>query len=73
VLDSARNLLCCSVYALGQKLAVPYSGAAPGLVAGVVHINVQLPTGVANEVDLSVVSGGATGVATVYVTGPSAR
>jgi uncharacterized protein (TIGR03437 family) len=73
VADSARNLLCCSVYALGHPLAVPYSGAAPGLVAGIVQINVQLPMEVVNEVDLSVVSGGATGVATVYVTGPSAR
>jgi uncharacterized protein (TIGR03437 family) len=68
VADSARNLLCCSVSALGHPLAVPYSGAAPGLVAGVVQINVQLPTGVSNELLLTLVSDSGSTQALVYVT-----
>jgi uncharacterized protein (TIGR03437 family) len=68
VAAAAQDFFCCSVYALGHPLAVPYGGAAPGLVAGVVQINVTLPAGVANEVTLSIVSGGATGAAGVFVT-----
>jgi uncharacterized protein (TIGR03437 family) len=30
----------------GQPATVLYAGAAPGLVAGVLQINIQLPTGV---------------------------
>ena len=66
---AAQDFFCCSVYALGHPLLVTYGGAAPGLVAGIVQINVQLPAGVANEVELTIVSGGATGAATVFVTG----
>jgi uncharacterized protein (TIGR03437 family) len=66
--DSARNVFCCSVYAQGHPLAVQYSGAAPGLVAGVVQINVQLPTGVTNELMLTLVSDSGSTQALVYVT-----
>ena len=31
----------------GQPATVSYQGAAPGLVAGVMQINVQLPAGIA--------------------------
>ncbi len=72
IATAAQDFVCCSVYALGHPLLVTYGGAAPGLVAGVVQINVQLPTGVANEVELTVISGGAAGIATVFVTGPGA-
>jgi uncharacterized protein (TIGR03437 family) len=68
IATAAQDFFCCSVYALGHPLLVPYAGAAPGLVAGAVQINVQLPAGIANEVILSIVSGGATGAATVFVT-----
>jgi uncharacterized protein (TIGR03437 family) len=70
IAQAAQNFLCCTAYALGHPLSVPYAGAAPGLVAGVVQINVQLPPGIANEAVLTIVSGGAAGAATVFVTPP---
>jgi uncharacterized protein (TIGR03437 family) len=67
---AAEDFFCCTVYALGHPLAVSYGGAAPGMVAGVVQINVTLPMDVANAVTLTVVSGGVTGEVGVFVTGP---
>jgi uncharacterized protein (TIGR03437 family) len=68
IATAAQDFFCCSVYALGHPLTVPYAGGAPGLVAGAVQINVTLPAGIANSVTLSIVSGGATGTAEVFVT-----
>lgn len=64
---TAQDLYCCSVYALGHPVQVLYEGTAPGVVAGVVQINVQLPADVANQVFLSVVSGGGVAQVGVYV------
>ena len=49
-LDDSRNLAALvspTVTIGGQNAAVQFAGNAPGEVAGVVHINVQIPTGVA--------------------------
>jgi uncharacterized protein (TIGR03437 family) len=40
---AAQNFNCCQVYSGLTPLPVVYSGAAPGIVAGVVQINFQLP------------------------------
>ena len=51
----------------GQAAMVGYQGAAPGLVAGVVQINAQVPTGVTPgaAVPVTIGAGGATGLNTV--------
>jgi uncharacterized protein (TIGR03437 family) len=43
VATGAVNYHCCSLYLFDQPLEVLYGGAAPGLVAGVVQINFQVP------------------------------
>jgi hypothetical protein len=55
---------------LDHPLAVSYGGAAPGLVAGIVRIHVQLPVSVANQRTWSIISGGARAAAMVFVTAP---
>jgi uncharacterized protein (TIGR03437 family) len=51
----------------GQAATVTYQGAAPGLVAGVMQINVQIPAGVASGAAVPVIVsvGGAAGLNTV--------
>jgi uncharacterized protein (TIGR03437 family) len=51
----------------GQTAVVSYQGAAPGLVAGVMQINAQIPTGVTpgSAVPVSISAGGVAGLATV--------
>ena len=41
--DAAHYFACCQVYAGGALLRTTYTGAAPGIVAGVVQINLQIP------------------------------
>lgn len=45
-------LLAVSVQIAGQDAAVAYAGAAPGFVAGVLQVNVQIPAGVSGTVPL---------------------
>ena len=54
---AARYFGCCQVYAGGNLLRVPYSGAAPGMVAGVVQINFQVPEDAAGLTYVTVVAG----------------
>jgi uncharacterized protein (TIGR03437 family) len=70
---SATNLplsvLPVSVTIGGQPATVGYQGAAPGLVAGVMQINAQVPAGVTpgDAVPVTISVGGAAGLNTVTV------
>jgi uncharacterized protein (TIGR03437 family) len=68
VAPAAHEFFCCTVYDLGHPLAVSYVGTAPGMVAGIVQINVQLPTGITNGLTLTLVSGTWSTQAFVYIT-----
>ena len=43
IATGALDFGCCQVSAQGRPAAVVYGGAAPGIVAGVVQVNFQLP------------------------------
>jgi len=47
IATSAEDLQCCAVYLGNTPLNVLYSGAAPGIVMGVVQVNFQLPVQIA--------------------------
>ena len=57
IATAARYFGCCQIYAGGNLLPVPYSGAAPGMVAGVVQINFQVPEDAAGLTYVTVVAG----------------
>ena len=54
-----KPLLAVSVLIDGQDAIVPYAGAAPGFVAGVLQVNVQIPAGVHGTVSLQIKIGDA--------------
>jgi uncharacterized protein (TIGR03437 family) len=59
----AADFGCCQVYAQGRPADVVYGGAAPGIVAGVVQVNFQLPAQLADygpTVEISLSAGGVT-------------
>ena len=43
IANAAHYFFCCQVYEASTLLRVAYSGAAPGIVAGVTQINFQVP------------------------------
>ncbi len=54
-----KPLLPVSVQIDGQEAHVPYAGAAPGFVAGVLQVNVEIPPGVHGTVPLEIKIGDA--------------
>ncbi len=57
IATSADDFECCAVYLGNTPLHVLYSGAAPGIVMGVVQINFQLPAQIAAP-SISIFAGG---------------
>jgi uncharacterized protein (TIGR03437 family) len=55
--SAADYYACCQVYANEAMLRVTYSGAAPGIVAGVVQINFQVPADASGITYITVLSG----------------
>jgi uncharacterized protein (TIGR03437 family) len=55
-----KPLLPVSVQIGGQEATIAYAGAAPGFVAGVLQINVQIPSGLSGTVPLQVKVGNST-------------
>src|SRR4029077_6290084 len=55
-----QPLLPVSVTVGGRDATVTYAGGAPGLIAGVMQINVQIPAGIStgNSVPLTIQVGG---------------
>ena len=54
---AAHFYVCCQVYAGTTLLRVPYSGATPGMVAGVTQINLQVPADAFGLTSMSIVAG----------------
>jgi uncharacterized protein (TIGR03437 family) len=70
----ALDFGCCQVYAQGRAADVLYGGTAPGMVAGVVQVNFQLPSQLAYygpTLDISLSAGGVSShLAQIYVVAP---
>jgi len=53
---AAQDFFCCQLYAGSSLLTVTYSGAAPGIVAGVVQVNFQVPADASGQISVTVVA-----------------
>ena len=66
---AALNIGCCQVEVYGNLAFVPYSGAAPGIVGGVVQVNFQVPALGTSIIEVYLVAGGAySNTVVLYVT-----
>jgi uncharacterized protein (TIGR03437 family) len=57
IATEAHYYACCQLYSGSTMLRMLYSGAAPGMVAGVVQINFQVPADAAGLTYLTLVAG----------------
>jgi uncharacterized protein (TIGR03437 family) len=69
---SAADFGCCEILAQGPA-SVVYGGAAPGIVAGVVQVNFQVPAQFAVYITITLAAEGATSNPVQIYVQPSAR